>query len=186
RKFLSTSATTAASFYLTGCGTRDATARQPNVVFILTDDQRWDTLSVLPDSERFFPALQTPNMDRLATEGVRFANAFCTWSLCSPSRASYLSGMYPQIHGVRDNFTQYPAARLPSYHTHLKNAGYKTAYIGKWHMGEGDDSHRPPFDYWASHAGQGHYDNTEFNISRAVDGTESIDSVSFNVAGRRQ
>ena len=153
---------------------------------MLTDDQRWDTLSVLPDGERFFPALKTPNMDRLATEGVRFANAFCTWSLCSPSRASFLSGMYPQTHGVRDNFTQYPAARLPSYHTHLKRAGYQTAYIGKWHMGEGDDSHRPPFDYWASHAGQGHYDDTEFNISRTADGTESIDSVAFDVQGNRQ
>ncbi|MBW3630208.1 MAG: sulfatase [Gemmatimonadetes bacterium] len=186
RKFLAGSATAAAAFYLTGCGTRRAAAQRPNVVFILTDDQRWDTLSVLPDAERFFPALKTPHMDRLANEGVRFANAFCTWSLCSPSRASFLSGTYPQIHGVRNNFTHYPAERLPSYHTHLKSAGYQTAYVGKWHMGEGDDSHRPPFDYWASHAGQGHYDDTEFNISRAADGTESIDSVSFDVQGNRQ
>jgi arylsulfatase A-like enzyme len=185
RRFLASSAATAVSFYVGGCGSRRR-ARRPNVVFMLTDDQRWDTLSVLPDGQRFFPSLRTPNMDRLATEGVRFANAFCTWSLCSPSRASFLSGMYPQVHGVRDNFTQYPAARLPSYHTHLKSAGYQTAYIGKWHMGEGDDSHRPPFDYWASHAGQGHYDDTEFNISRAADGTESIDSVSFNVQGSRR
>jgi N-acetylglucosamine-6-sulfatase len=94
--------------------------------------------------------------------------------------------MYPQIHGVRDNFTHYPADRLPSFHTHLKRAGYQTAYIGKWHMGEGDDSHRPPFDYWASHAGQGHYDDTEFNISRSVAGAGSIDSVAFDVQGRRQ
>jgi arylsulfatase A-like enzyme len=72
-----------------GCsGTPPETARvRPNVVLILTDDQRWDTMSCVGH-----PYLRTPNMDRLAREGVRFANAFCTTSLCSPSRASILSG----------------------------------------------------------------------------------------------
>jgi arylsulfatase A-like enzyme len=177
RQFLATSVAVTATTLLGGA---PAIRRQrpPNVLFMLTDDQRWDAMSCVGD--RFFPALRTPNMDRLASEGVRFANAFCTWSLCSPSRASFLSGMYPHVHGVRDNFTDYPITRLPSYHSHLKRAGYRTAYVGKWHMGEGKDAHRPPFDFWASHAGQGHYQDTEFNVSR------TIDSTAFDVQGRRQ
>jgi len=175
RQFLAASAAVAA-VAVGGCAS--VRRRQPNVLFMLTDDQRWDAMSCVPD--RFFPALRTPNMDRLASEGVRFANAFCTWSLCSPSRASFLSGDYPHVHGVRDNFTDYPATRLPSYHSHLGRAGYRTAYIGKWHMGEGKDAHRPPFDFWASHAGQGHYQDTEFNVSRTIDAT------TFDVKGKRQ
>jgi N-acetylglucosamine-6-sulfatase len=177
RDFLAASAATAAGVWLGGAPAIRRW-RAPNVLFVLTDDQRWDALSCVPG--RFFPALRTPNMDRLAAEGVRFANAFCTWSLCSPSRASFLSGDYPHVHGVRDNFTDYPSARLPSYHSHLAKAGYRTAYIGKWHMGEGKDAHRPPFDYWASHAGQGHYQDTEFNISHTIDAT------TFDVQGKRQ
>ena len=176
RSFLATSATAAASAYL---GVHVQTRRRPpNVLLMLTDDQRWDAMSCVPG--RAFPALRTPNMDRLASEGVRFANAFCTYSLCSPSRASFLSGVYPHVHGVRDNFTDYPVARLPSFHSHLKRAGYRSAYVGKWHMGEGKDAHRPPFDFWASHAGQGHYHDTEFNVSR------TIDSTAFDVQGRRE
>jgi arylsulfatase A-like enzyme len=177
RQFLSTSAAAAAGACLVGCPAIRR-RRPPNVVFVLTDDQRWDAMSCVPD--RFFPALRTPNMDRLASEGARFASAFCTWSLCSPSRASYLSGDYPHVHGVRDNFTDYPSARLPSFHSHLKAAGYRTAYVGKWHMGEGKDAHRPPFDFWASHAGQGHYQDTEFNVSHTVDAT------AFTVQGKRE
>jgi N-acetylglucosamine-6-sulfatase len=134
-------------------------ARRPNVVFILTDDQRWDCLSCAGH-----PFLKTPNMDRIAAEGVRFANAFCTTSLCSPSRATLLSGVYAHTHSVTNNFTEYPV-NLPSYPRRLKEAGYRTAYIGKWHMGENNDNPRPGFDYWASHRGQGKYWDTEFNIN---------------------
>jgi arylsulfatase A-like enzyme len=84
--------------------------------------------------------------------------------LCSPSRASFLSGLYAHQHGVRNNFTEYPDA-LPSYPKTLHAAGYRTAYIGKWHMGENNDDHRSGFDYWASHKGQGQYYDTEFNIN---------------------
>jgi arylsulfatase A-like enzyme len=132
--------------------------RRPNVLFILTDDQRWDCLSVAGH-----PFLKTPNMDRLANEGARFANAFVTTSLCSPSRASFLSGLYAHTHGVINNFTDYPVD-LPSYPRALHTAGYETAYIGKWHMGEGNDEKRPGFDYWVSHKGQGKYYDTTFNI----------------------
>ena len=154
REFLGTAAAAAA---LAACG-RLQPKRQPNIIFILTDDQRWDCLSCAGH-----PYLKTPNMDRIANEGVRFANMFCTDSLCSPSRASFLSGVYAHTHGVRNNFTEYPD-NLPSYPKALKSAGYNTAYVGKWHMGENNDEHRSGFDYWASHKGQGQYYGTEWNI----------------------
>jgi N-acetylglucosamine-6-sulfatase len=108
--------------------------------------------------------LKTPNIDRLGNEGVYFKNAFCTTSLCSPSRASILSGQYAHQHGVLDNFTEYPA-HLNSFPLRLQSSGYTTAYIGKWHMGEDNDQPRPGFDWFVTHKGQGKYFDTEFNIN---------------------
>ncbi|HCS54906.1 sulfatase [uncultured Rubinisphaera sp.] len=136
-----------------------ANAAHPNVIFILTDDQRWDQLGCAGH-----PYLKTPHIDRLAAEGVQFSNMFITTSLCSPSRASYLSGLYASSHGVVNNFTDYPRD-LDSFPKRLQDAGYETAYIGKWHMGEADDSRRPGFDYWVTHKGQGQYYDTEFNVN---------------------
>ena len=79
--------------------------------------------------------MNTPNIDRLGREGVYFRNAFCTTSLCSPSRASILGGLYAHSHGVSNNFTEYPV-NLPTFPRQLQKAGYQTAYIGKYHMGE--------------------------------------------------
>jgi arylsulfatase A-like enzyme len=110
--------------------TASAALQRPNVLVILTDDMRWDAMSCAGH-----PFFKTPNLDRLAAEGARFANTFVTTSLCSPSRASILSGQYARTHGVLNNFTEYPND-LPSYPRRLKDAGYETAYIGKWHMGE--------------------------------------------------
>ena len=81
-----------------------AAAKRPNILFMLTDDQRWDALGIAGN-----PHLKTPHMDRLGKEGVYFKNTFCTTSLCSPSRASILSGVYAHTHGVQNNFTEYPA-----------------------------------------------------------------------------
>ncbi|MDH4477194.1 MAG: sulfatase-like hydrolase/transferase, partial [Verrucomicrobiaceae bacterium] len=134
-------------------------ADRPNVLFILTDDQRADAIG-LGGSKH----LKTPNMDRLGKEGVHFANMFCTTSLCSPSRASILSGMYAHQHGVVNNFTEYPAG-MKSFPLVLQQAGYYTGYIGKWHMGEENDEPRPGFDWFVSHKGQGKYFDTEFNIN---------------------
>lgn len=136
-----------------------AAPARPNVLVILTDDQRWDAMSCAGH-----PSLKTPNIDRLAAEGARFANMFVTTSLCSPSRASLLSGVYAHRHGVLNNFTEYPDA-LPSYPKALRNAGYETAYIGKWHMGETNDAPRAGFDFWFSHRGQGRYFDNEWNIN---------------------
>ncbi len=131
-------------------------AKRPNVLFIMTDDQRWDALSLA--GNKF---LKTPNMDRLGQEGVYFRSAFCTTALCSPSRASILSGLYAHRHGVVNNFTEFPA-RCKSFPLVLQGEGYDTAYIGKWHMGEDNDQPRPGFNWFVTHKGQGKYFDTEF------------------------
>ncbi len=137
---------------------RGASDARPNVLVIITDDQRWDAMSCAGNT-----LLKTPNLDRLAAEGARFANAFVTTSLCSPSRASMMSGLYAHRHGVLNNFTEYPDA-LPSYPKRLRAAGYETAYFGKWHMGETNDAPRSGFDFWMSHRGQGRYFDNEWNL----------------------
>jgi N-acetylglucosamine-6-sulfatase len=136
-----------------------AEEKRPNVLLILTDDQRWDCLGVAGH-----PALKTPHIDRLAKEGAYFKNTFCTTSLCSPSRASILSGLYAHKHGVLNNFTEYPHD-LASFPKQLQKAGYTTGYIGKYHMGEENDEPRPGFDYFVTHKGQGKYFDTEFNFN---------------------
>ncbi|MCP5520826.1 MAG: sulfatase [Verrucomicrobiales bacterium] len=136
-----------------------AATPRPNVVFVLTDDQRWDAMSCMGN-----PYLQTPNIDRLANEGVLFRNHFCTTSLCSPSRASILGGLYAHAHGVVNNFTEYPPD-LPTFPRQLQQAGYRTAYFGKWHMGEDNDDKRPGFDTFVTHRGQGKYFDNEFRFS---------------------
>ncbi|MHB1306139.1 MAG: sulfatase family protein [Limisphaerales bacterium] len=148
-------------------GGQAAAPTQPNVLVILTDDQRWDALGVVQreqGAQALFPWFQTPHLDRIAAEGARFANVFVTTSLCSPSRASFLSGRFARRHQVLNNFTEYPHD-LPGYPTRLRAAGYETAYIGKWHMGEDNDVQRPGFDFWMSHRGQGNYFDNEFNIN---------------------
>src|SRR5215207_1015166 len=133
--------------------------RTPNVLFILLDDLRSDALGYAGH-----PHVKTPQIDRIAHEGVNFRNAFSTTSLCSPSRASLLTGVYAHRHGVTNNFTELPAA-LETFPKVLQRGGYTTAYVGKWHMGEGNDEPRPGFDYFVTHKGQGNYFNTEFNFN---------------------
>jgi N-acetylglucosamine-6-sulfatase len=109
-------------------GGAHAQSRLPNIVFILSDNQRWDFMGVAGH-----PFVETPNLDRLASEGILFSNAFVTTSLCSPSRASFLTGQYAHTHGVRDNVTPWNEENR-TFLELLKQAGYASAFIGKWHM----------------------------------------------------
>lgn len=126
-------------------------AKPRNVVFILSDDHRYDAMSFLDH-----PFAITPHMDAMAQEGAHLKNAFVTTSLCSPSRASILTGLYTFRHRVIDNQRLVPEGTIffPQY---LQEAGYTTGYVGKWHMGASKDDPRPGFDYWVSFRGQGHY-----------------------------
>jgi len=128
-----------------------AGAQPLNVVFILTDDHRYDALGFMGH-----PFLETPHLDAMASEGVHFRNAFVTTSLCSPSRASILTGLYAHRHHVVDNNHPVPEGTVyfPQY---LQQAGYRTAFVGKWHMGHEGDDPKPGFDYWVSFRGQGSY-----------------------------
>lgn len=125
-------------------------AERPNIILILTDDQRYDEVGFLN------PILQTPHMDALAQQGVHFKNAFVTTSLCSPSRASILTGQMMHNHGVIDNNRRLPEG-VELFPGHLQRAGYETAFIGKWHMGGAIYEPRPEFDFWVSFPGQGTY-----------------------------
>ena len=131
-------------------GKRDG-IKPRNVVFVLTDDHRYDAMGFMGH-----PFLETPHLDSLASNGVHLKNAFVTTSLCSPSRASILTGLYTHKHRVIDNNRLVPEGTLffPQY---LQQAGYKTGFIGKWHMGGAHDDPRPGFDHWISFRGQGNY-----------------------------
>ena len=106
--------------------------KKPNFLFILVDDQPHDAVGF---SERY-PFLKTPNIDKLASEGVNIKNFFVTQSICSPSRASFLTGTYPHIHGVNQNnkFVDPDWDTYAPYSVHLQKNGYETAHIGKIHM----------------------------------------------------
>ncbi|MDX2454827.1 sulfatase-like hydrolase/transferase [Desulfosarcina sp.] len=170
---------------------------RPNLIFILGDNHNADTMG-----NAGHPFIKTPGMDRLASEGVRFENTFNTTSLCSPSRASILTGAYAHRHGVRNNHTPWTGQGV-TFLEHLSRNGYATAFIGKWHM-PGKGLPRMPFlDRFVSYTyreGQGAY----FNCPMVVDGqpvpsrksyitTEVTDytiefiekAVSAPVAGRR-
>ncbi len=132
---------------------------RPNVVFVLVDDLRADALGCTGH-----PFAQTPHIDRLAREGATFRRAFVTLPLCSPSRASFLTGLYAHKHGVVDNNNHNELShRLDTFPKRLRAAGYETAYVGKWHMGN-DDAPRPGFDRWVSFKGQGAYVDPTINV----------------------
>jgi len=151
---------------LAGAAPLRAADRRPNFLFVYADDQRWDAVGVVQREQGArarFPWFQTPNMDRLAAGGVRFRNAFVTLSLCAPSRAAFLTGCYNHRNGIINNNTPFPATAV-THATLLRAAGYRTAYIGKWHMGS-QRGQRPGFDYSASFIGHGRYNDCPFEIN---------------------
>jgi N-acetylglucosamine-6-sulfatase len=147
-----------------------AGTRPRNIVFILSDDHRYDFLGFL-GKVKF---LQTPNLDRLGRDGAHFQNAFVTTALCSPSRASILTGLFSHKHGVVDNQTDIQPG-LVFFPEYLQQLGYETAFMGKWHMGHDSDEPRPGFDHWVSFRGQGEYYHGELNVDgRKVRTTKHI------------
>ena len=131
-----------------------------NIIFILTDDHRYDAMGFMNK----IPGLQTPGMDRMAAEGAHLKNTFVSTALCSPSRASILTGQYPHTHTVVDNDAPLPKD-LVFFPQYLQKNGYQTAFFGKWHMGNTDDQPQPGFDHWVSFQGQGVYYSPVLNIN---------------------
>jgi N-acetylglucosamine-6-sulfatase len=130
---------------------------RPNLVVVVVDDLRWDEFGAAGH-----PYLETPNIDRLAAEGAWFVNAFHAVPLCSPNRATLLTGQFPSRHGIIDNVSRSLAShRLETFPRALQAAGYRTAFLGKWHMGN-DPTPRPGFDYWVAMPGQGRSIDPEF------------------------
>lgn len=150
RDFIRTTGLGVAGLALTTCipGPR----KRPNIVFIMSDDHASQALSCYGSRIN-----QTPNLDRLAREGIRFDNAFCTNSICAPSRATILTGKYSHMNGLRDNRDEFDGSQptLPKY---LQDAGYQTAIVGKWHL----KTTPTGFDIWRVLRGQGEYYNPQF------------------------
>jgi arylsulfatase A-like enzyme len=161
-----------------------AAERKPNFVFLIADDHRWDAMGVVQreHGERArYPWFETPSMDRIAAEGVRFRNAFVTHSICSPGRAGFLTGQYNHINGVMDNSTPFPENAV-THATLLRDAGYRTAYFGKWHMGN-QRGPRPGFQHSASFINQGVYQDCPFEINGEMVPTKGwVDDVSTDLA----
>ena len=134
-------------------------ARQkPNILLILVDDLRYDEFGA-----GGHPYMKTPHIDRIANEGMMFDRAFHTTPICSPNRASILTGQYASRHGIIDNVARDAAShRIPNYHLELQRLGYETAHIGKWHMGN-DGKPRPGYDRWVAYDGHGRLNDPLLN-----------------------
>ncbi|MDR0337017.1 MAG: sulfatase [Planctomycetaceae bacterium] len=146
-----------------------AADERPNFLFVYSDDQSYDQFGLVQQEQGEkgrYPWFKTPNMDRLAENGVRFRNAFVTLSLCAPSRAAFLTGRYNHCNGIASNFRSLPLDTV-THASLLQKAGYTTGYFGKWHMNA--QRERPGFDYHASFIGHGAF----FDCPLLVQGVET-------------
>lgn len=129
---------------------------QPNILFIMSDDHAAHAMSCYGSRIN-----QTPNIDRIANEGIRFDDCFCTNSICSPSRAAILTGKYNHLNGVK-SIEDHLDGRQMTFPKLLQQAGYQTAIVGKWHLGHSGNADPTGFDYWTVVPGQGEYHNPVF------------------------
>jgi N-acetylglucosamine-6-sulfatase len=133
---------------------------RPNFIVILIDDLRYDEFGA-----GGHPYMKTPHIDRIAAEGALFERAFHTTPICSPNRASILTGQYASRHGIIDNVARDAMShRLPNYHLALQKLGYRTAHVGKWHMGN-DGMPRPGYHHWVSFDGHGSLNDPKLNVN---------------------
>lgn len=137
--------------------------KRPNIALILTDDHASHAISAYGSAVN-----KTPRIDEIANAGVRLDNCFCTNALCTPSRASILTGTYSHINGVTTLETPIDAAQ-PTFVSQLREAGYRTAIIGKWHMGEGEGHDPQGFDHWAVLRNQGEYFDPQILTENGVE-----------------
>ncbi len=141
-------------------------ADRPNIVFLFSDDHAVQSISAYRG--RFSEAAPTPNIDRLARQGMIFERSYCTNSICGPSRAAILTGKHSHKNGFIDNETGRFDSSQPTFPKYLQRAGYQTAIIGKWHL-----TNEPTgFDHWDILPGQGNYYNPDFVSSS---GTQRVD-----------
>jgi len=141
-------ALTALPFTLKSCASKS----RPNILFIMSDDHAVQAVSCLGSQIN-----QTPNIDRIAKEGVKFENSFCTNSICAPCRAVLLTGKFSHLNGLLDNRQTFDGSQQ-TFPKLLQKAGYQTVVVGKWHL----KSDPTGFDYWNILPGQGHYYNPDF------------------------
>ncbi len=133
---------------------QEADKQKRNIIFILSDDHRWDFFS-----RENHPWVETPNLDRLAAEGIWFNNAFVTTSVCQSSRNSIITGLYAHALGGMNNWAVYPDNPV-RFTELLKDAGYKTAFLGKYGAKEKNEDPKHGFDHWFATTGFGHVDPT--------------------------
>lgn len=137
--------------------------RRPNIIYIFADDHAQQAISAY--GHPISKLLPTPNLDRIATEGAIFTNSFCTNSICAPSRATVLTGLFSHLNGKKDHASRVPFdGSQTTFPKLLQSAGYQTALIGKWHL----ESDPTGFDKWEILPGQGQYYNPDF---KTPDGT---------------
>ncbi|CAI7570959.1 unnamed protein product [Penicillium manginii] len=133
-----------------------ATDPRPNIIFIMADDHAAKSISCYGAGIN-----HTPNLDRLATEGMKFNHCYVTNSICTPSRATILTGTHNHVNGVMTLDSKINK-HIPNVAKHLRTGGYQTAMVGKWHLGEGKDHEPTGFDHWEVVPGQGEYFDPEF------------------------